>query len=336
MYILTDKWLDGLGQASNTIDLDRAVRTNAQYAKSLQWLEHMSAIMRLVGFTPSLFVSSSENLKGFAEAVARWQQSQGLSTADGIIGSKTWKRMQNALGSRVISASSKDSSPSRSSTSCKDIHRMDTPEKQAFLEQVLTAHIAKSIRIKGKALPDLSNAQLKQVPGTRVQMRTDAAIAAGKLLAAANQDLKMAQQAGNSDALKTIQILATSGYRDHVHQECLWRKYFKNKYYNRTASHREKFSDGEHGDKAIKYMVEYVSPKIAAPGFSNHQAGLAIDFWQDRTKGNTIENSTDSQAVEAWKRSWFFQWLQNNATRLDFYPYKKEPWHWIYMPPSKH
>jgi hypothetical protein len=77
-------------------------------------------------------------------------------------------------------------------------------------------------------------------------------------------------------------------------------------------------------------MVRYVSPKIAAPGFSNHQAGLAIDFWQERTKGNRIANSTDRAAVQKWRATWFFAWLQANAARFQFEEYTREPWHWTY------
>ena len=89
---------------------------------------------------------------------------------------------------------------------------------------------------------------------------------------------------------------------------------------------------GPHGDAAVTYMVGYVSPKIAAPGFSNHQAGLAIDLKQERTRGNEIYNSTDPEWVQKWQSTWFFRWLQQNAARFGFSPYTVEPWHWEYRP----
>ncbi|MCL4297996.1 MAG: DUF4157 domain-containing protein [Anaerolineae bacterium] len=208
----------------------------------------------------------------------------------------------------------------------------DTPEQKAFLEQVLNAHIASSTRRRKQPLPDLNGEELAVVSGTNIKMRTDAANAAGNLIAAANQALEVDKQAGEADAAKTIRISATSGYRERSHQENLWRKYFKRSkgYYERTAVKRAKLQGGEHGDAAVSFMVKYIAPKIAAPGFSNHQAGLAIDLWQERTKGNRISNSTDSDAIDKWHNTWFFHWLQENAATFKFEEYPKEPWHWTY------
>jgi hypothetical protein len=197
-----------------------------------------------------------------------------------------------------------------------------------FLERVLQAHIARSTARRGRPLPDLRPDQLAQVAGTGVEMRSDAAAAAGRLIAAANQDLAAAKSTGDSDTLKTVRILATSGYRGRAHQERLWRQYFSERYYPRTADQRSRLPGGPDGDAAVQYMVEYIAPKIAAPGFSNHQAGLAIDLRQERTQGNEIYNSTDPEWVQKWQSTWFFRWLQQNATRFGFHPYVVEPWHW--------
>ncbi len=206
-------------------------------------------------------------------------------------------------------------------------------QQELFLERVLASHIARSSRNgKRPGLPDLSKSQLDKVKGTTIQMRKDAAIAAGQLLTAANNALDLAKTAGNKDALRTKRIIGISGYRSRSHQESLWRKYFRQKYYPATRSYRTKLSGGEHGSNAVYYMVKYISPKVAAPGFSKHQAGLAIDFKQIRTKRNRISNSTNSKSVKKWKKTWFFNWLTKNAKSFGFYPYYKEPWHWIYKP----
>jgi hypothetical protein len=162
-------------------------------------------------------------------------------------------------------------------------------------------------------------------------MRADAAVAAGNLLAAANRDLTAAKAAGDLDALRTIRISATSGYRSRDYQAQLWLKCFK-EYYNQTTTARAKLVGGPHSDEAVGYMVQYISPEIGAPGFSNHQAGIAIDFYQERTRDNTIKNSTEPTWVSAWQTSWFHRWLNINAARFGFYPYNKEPWHWEYRP----
>jgi len=208
-----------------------------------------------------------------------------------------------------------------------------TEEQRAFLESVLNAHLALSKRLKGSALPDLGGAELANVPGTSVRMKKEAAAAAGGLLAAANGDLAAAKAAKVRDALRTVRITAFDGYRGRSTQETLWRRYFP-KHYKGTASKRAKLSGGEHGDAAVRYMAGYVHGKVAAPGFSNHQAGIAIDFGQERTKSHAVLNSTDSKDVAAWRRTWFFKWLETNAADHNFEEYRVEPWHWIYRAPA--
>jgi len=206
-----------------------------------------------------------------------------------------------------------------------------TKDQIKFRDRVLKLHIKRSTNKKEK-LADLEESELKEVPGTSVKMKTVAATAAGKLLAAAEKDLAVSKTKGDADAKKTVGLSATSGYRGEAHQERIWKKYFKNKYYDNTAAHRASLKDGEHGKPAVRYMYKYVRTKVAAPGFSKHQAGRAIDFWQDRTKGKKIRNSTDESAKTAWKATWFFKWLRKNATTYKFEEYAKEPWHWIYTP----
>jgi LAS superfamily LD-carboxypeptidase LdcB len=204
------------------------------------------------------------------------------------------------------------------------------PDQRLFLERVLRAHISSR---QGPRLRDLTDAELKAVPGTAIRMETEAAAAAGRLLAAANRDLAAAKAEGDVDALRTIRITANSGYRGQGYQEGLWRKYFtraKDGYYNRTLTSRSRLPGGEHGDAAVRWMTRYVSPKIAAPGFSKHQAGRAIDFRQVRTRGHQIANSTNPRAVERWRNTWFFGWLQRHAGSCGFDEYRAEPWHWTY------
>jgi LAS superfamily LD-carboxypeptidase LdcB len=78
-------------------------------------------------------------------------------------------------------------------------------------------------------------------------------------------------------------------------------------------------------------MVRFIRGKIAAPGFSKHQAGLAIDFKQERTKKNEIVNETNDKAMQKWRATWFFKWLKANAGKFDFMEYEGEAWHWIYV-----
>ena len=203
-----------------------------------------------------------------------------------------------------------------------------TTEQTDFRERVLKAHIAGK---KTPPTPDLPDGKLAPVPGTKVPMRYDAAQFAGQLIAAANRELAIARAAGDPDALKTTRVTASSGYRNAQYQAGLWRKYFP-AYYNETASARAQLADGPHSTAAVRKMVSYLAWKIAAPGYSNHQAGIAIDLKQRRQKGSEIRNSTKKYWVLKWQDTWLFRWLQKNASIFQFYPYTREPWHWEYRP----
>jgi LAS superfamily LD-carboxypeptidase LdcB len=209
-----------------------------------------------------------------------------------------------------------------------------TAEQLAFRERVLQAHITRSGGKKNTApKPDLRDDQLALIPGLpeQMKMRSVAANAAGDLLRAANADLQTARAAGHADALRTMRITAASGYRGRAHQRRVWLGNFVG-YYNDTMEARSRIADGPHSDAALRYMLEVfqIPKRVAAPGYSNHQSGIAIDFQQVRVRGQEVRNSTHSAAVAKWHPTWFFGWLQANAARFGFEPYTFEPWHWEY------
>jgi len=223
-----------------------------------------------------------------------------------------------------------------------------TAEQEDFRARVLAEHIARSRTAKGAPQRDRREDELSDVPGTCVIdggksscVRTlpATAEAAGRLLKTANADLGAAQKAGDADALRTVKLRATSGYRGSDHQKRLWLGYFKTKYYNASRSARAKIADGPHSDAAVDYMLRSkgaggygITGRIAAPGFSNHQGGIALDFWQDRTKGNKIGNDSDDPSRCRWRQSWFHGWLRTHAAAYGFQPIPTEEWHWEYRP----
>jgi outer membrane protein OmpA-like peptidoglycan-associated protein/LAS superfamily LD-carboxypeptidase LdcB len=209
----------------------------------------------------------------------------------------------------------------------------NSPEQRAFRDQVLNAHLARSRSVKGAPQPDLSTSQLAPVRGTSISMRLEAAEAASRLLEAANADLKSAQAAGNQDALRTARITANSGYRGSDHQRRLWLRYFE-RYYDKTQQARATIPEGPHSAPAVSYMLTTfkLPNRIAAPGYSNHQGGIAIDFEQERGKPYQITNSYEAAEQRKWRASWFFDWVNRNAVRFGFKPYIKEAWHWEYRP----
>ncbi len=226
-----------------------------------------------------------------------------------------------------------------------------TAEQEDFRARVLAEHITRSRKAKGAPQRDLREDELSDVPGTCttrqgkttcVRTLPATAEAAGRLLKAANADLGVARQAGDADALRTVKLTATSGYRGSDTQKRLWLSYFATKYYNGSRAARAKISDGPHSDTAVDYMLRprgdggYGIPgRIAAPGYSNHQGGIAIDFWQERTKGSEITNDSDDQSRCRWRQSWFHGWLRTHATAYGFQPIATEEWHWEHRPAVK-
>lgn len=212
-------------------------------------------------------------------------------------------------------------------------------EQIAFRDRVLAAHLARSLRRRGAPQRNLTPGERERVAGTNVEMRKDAAAEAGRLLAAANAALAAAQAAGDADALRTIRLTASSGYRASDHQRSLWLEYFP-KYYRRTRAARERLAEGPHSDAAIQYMLQPrreggfgLGGRIAAPGYSNHQNGSAIDLRQIRQAGHEVVNDSGDAAREAWRKSWFHGWLKTHAAaRFTFHPIETEEWHWEYRP----
>lgn len=223
-----------------------------------------------------------------------------------------------------------------------------TPEQEDFRARVLAAHLARSRAAKGDPLPDLREDQLADVPGTCTTTRgsttcvrtaSATAAAAGRMLAAATADLATARAAGHPDALRTVRLTATSGYRGSDHQRRLWLGYFETKYYNESRAARAALADGPHSRAAVELMLRPTSSggygiggRIAAPGYSNHQGGIAIDLWQERTRGNAIANDSGPRARCRWRQTWFHGWLRTHAAAFGFHPLRTEEWHWEYRP----
>jgi hypothetical protein len=210
-----------------------------------------------------------------------------------------------------------------------------TPEQNAFRDRVLAAAIAAK---KRPPQPNLRRDQLDTIAGTDILTRPATARAAEALLAAATVALHAAQQAGEVDALRTVRLTVTSGYRDDSKQRRLWLSYFR-KYYNQTRTTREALPTGPHSDEALAYLMRSkkaggfgIGGRIAAPGFSNHQAGIAVDLWQERIPGHRISNDTDPASRARWRGTWFHKWLVAHAAEHGFQPLATEEWHWEHQP----
>jgi hypothetical protein len=66
---------------------------------------------------------------------------------------------------------------------------------------------------------------------------------------------------------------------------------------------------------------------VARPGYSSHQAGVAIDFADMSARGGS---SCESRAEMRDNPAWL--WLYNNAETYGFKQYAPEAWHWDALP----
>ncbi|MGH8932037.1 MAG: D-alanyl-D-alanine carboxypeptidase family protein [Egibacteraceae bacterium] len=198
----------------------------------------------------------------------------------------------------------------------------ETPELMAFMRKVYALHVKRS---KGDFIDTLPESALDDVvPGKKA--RKDTAAKAREMLAAANTALAAEGLTGS------VRIGVLSAYRSADHQFDIWQgKTTKGAggfpfYYAATkAARKSPRFGGEHSDKAAAYLAAHMAECVAAPGYSNHQDGLALDFGTRKGKG---------RLVKVYKGSWFHNWLRANAHHYHFTPLASEAWHWTYRPPA--
>ncbi len=159
------------------------------------------------------------------------------------------------------------------------------------------------------------------------KLRKDAAADCKALLHQARADLTKARAANDPLALKTTRIGLASSYRDPPTDFGKWDEYFE-QYYNQTKPEREKFED-PHGEQALRVMVKHYQKSKAAPGFSNHTKGIAVDFKANikDEHGGEIEIGASHAHDKYWKDCWLRHWLVENAARFGFEPLATEYWH---------
>jgi subtilisin family serine protease len=220
-----------------------------------------------------------------------------------------------------------------------------TAEQLDFRDRVLAAHLERARRSRGNPQPDLPTSELRTIKGTEILTAQPTADAVEQLLASARLDLDNAKNNGEPDAMRTVGLTVTSGYRSYETQLRLWKQYFsaENGYYDRTRTVRAGLPDGPHSEQAVAYMLTPrgqggfgLGGRIAAPGYSNHQNGIAVDLYQVRTKEHAIHNDSDDASRSRWRASWFHHWLCDNAERFGFRPLSTEEWHWEHRAAARH
>lgn len=172
--------------------------------------------------------------------------------------------------------------------------------------------------------PPVPDDELDALEGSH-RLRTAAAQSCRALLAAGRAALAEARTALDPLALRTTAIGVGSSYRDYAREVTLWDGYYP-AYYKETQVDRDAAAGGPHGPAAVQILAKYISPKKAAPGFSNHSDGIAVDFT------TTFDNVllTDKSPRATWRQTWFHPWLVRNAVTHRFQPLASEEWHWDY------
>ena len=218
-------------------------------------------------------------------------------------------------------------------------------EAYAFKKRVYNLHVARGARSGRARIYDLPAEQLATIPTTDITMRRDAAAQLGRLLAAARADLARDLTTTGEDAAtvqrrnrarRVREIAINNAYRSASRQFGIWNRNFL-KYYEATAEKRRALPDGEHAEAAAELLREYIGVRVAAPGYSNHQGGIAVDLAlrlkpDPEQLANERELGASMTQVDPWKDSWFWHWLKERAGEFGFVEYEPEPWHWEYKP----
>ncbi len=196
---------------------------------------------------------------------------------------------------------------------------MNSPENLAIRKKVYEQHVANT-RALGKPFTyNLDSTQTREVDHSGKVLLNDAADWLDKLLAQARSDLKN----------KNVTIKILSGYRTAENQFSGWVKSFPAYFY--WALHKKGLSRND-----INGIANYIGMNLAAPGFSNHNHGLAVDFGaQEGANTFTVDTNPEHKHKIFWEtKSLLWSWLNQHAATFHFYPYKQEPWHWEFNPGS--
>ena len=192
-----------------------------------------------------------------------------------------------------------------------------------FMRRVHDAQVERALERGRDFFPGLPEAKLGTVE-SEYKMRRDAAAQCRLLLRQARADLRREQRAGIREALKASGVGVYSAYRSYEHDRAAWLNAFA-KHFKETKNERARLEGGEYGNKAVELMVSVMRKFKAAPGFSRHTSGVAVDF---RTTEGNVTLDANSNQNGMWKRTWFHKWLVKNATRFKFKPLATEAWHW--------
>ena len=191
-------------------------------------------------------------------------------------------------------------------------------DQLAFMRAVYDRHVERARGTGHRFVGDLPGSDLATIEGGHVA-RKDAAAAARALLAEARAALAAEGPAG-------VRIGIVSAYRSAGEQVLIWQGKGRPggfPYYYAQLLRTGRLRRGDFGPQAVDIAAREMARWVAAPGYSNHQDGLAIDFGTGAAGKGLGKIGT---------RAWLHRWLTANARRFGFHPYAAEAWHWTYRP----
>jgi LAS superfamily LD-carboxypeptidase LdcB len=193
--------------------------------------------------------------------------------------------------------------------------------KAKVLEAQLRNHVA-----RGRSFcANVPNSELEIIEGKH-RMRKAAADSCKSLLNAARAAHADDKSKGVALAVQTTKIGVWSAYRNIAEDTLSWNGTFLD-YYNKNRATLEALPGGIHGKRSLQTMLRLMIKYKAAPGYSNHSNGLAVDF-------TTVHRGKELRAkkaqAERWRGTWLWKWLREHASEFGFKPLSTEEWHWDY------
>lgn len=201
------------------------------------------------------------------------------------------------------------------------------PELEDFMRATYEAHVANACAAGREFRAEVPKTQLSLLFKGHF-LRTEIAPLAARMLRDAAVALAEAKSAGDPGAMRVRSFAVTSAYRSASRQFALWQGRFPG-YFDATTAERAVLAGGPTGPDAVQFLARWIGRWLAAPGFSNHNDGRAVDL-SCTYAGATL--SARRGDIPAWRRTWLHGWLAANAGRYGFAPYAPEPWHWEHRP----
>ena len=133
-------------------------------------------------------------------------------------------------------------------------------------------------------------------------------------------------------ATKVKVIGISSAYRSPEYDCALWHSYFRRKYYPLMYAQLRQVScweGSDYGFQAVRLMVDFVRKRKAAPGFSNHSQGIAVDFFT-LEDGVLLQANTGANLAavnKRWEKSWLYHWLEEHKMEYGIERIPSEAWH---------